>query len=79
MLSLGKTLLAFALLHSVLQGQICPLFQVFLTSYFCILVIYNEKDTFLGVLVLEGLVGLHKTVQLQLFKHYWLGYRLGLL
>ena len=77
--SLGKTQLAFALLHSVLQGQICLLFQVFLTSYFCILVIYNEKDTFLGVLVLEGLVGLHKTVQLQLFKHYWLGYRLGLL
>ena len=27
---LGKTLLAFALLHSVLQGQICLLFQVFL-------------------------------------------------
>ena len=28
-LSLGKTLLAFALLHSVLQGQICLLLQVF--------------------------------------------------
>ena len=28
--SLGKTLLAFALLHSVLQGQICLLLQVFL-------------------------------------------------
>ena len=28
--SLGKTLLAFALLHFVLQGQICPLLQVFL-------------------------------------------------
>ena len=27
---LGKTLLAFALLHSVLQGQICLLLQVFL-------------------------------------------------
>ena len=26
--SLGKTLLTFALLHSVLQGQICPLLQV---------------------------------------------------
>ena len=28
--SLGKTLLVFALLHSVLQGQICLLLQVFL-------------------------------------------------
>ena len=28
--SLGKTLLAFALLHSVLQGQICLLLQLFL-------------------------------------------------
>ena len=28
--SLGKTLLAFALFHSVLQGQICLLLQVFL-------------------------------------------------
>ena len=28
--SLGKTLLAFALLHSVLHGQICLLLQVFL-------------------------------------------------
>ena len=28
--SLGKTLLAFALLHSVFQGQICLLLQVFL-------------------------------------------------
>ena len=27
---LGKTLLAFAMLHSVLQGQICLLLQVFL-------------------------------------------------
>ena len=30
MRSLGKTLLVFALLHSVLQGQICLLLQVFL-------------------------------------------------
>ena len=29
MCSLGKTLLAFALLHSVLQSQICLLLQVF--------------------------------------------------
>ena len=69
--SLGKTLLAFALLHSVLQGQICLLFQVFLTSYFCIPVPFNEKDIFFGVL--EDLVCLHRTVQLQLLQHYWLG------
>ena len=30
------------------------------------------------MLVLKGLVGLHKTVQLQLLQHYWLGHRLGL-
>ena len=31
------------------------------------------------VLVLKGLVGLHRTVQLQLLQHYWLRHRLGLL
>ena len=31
--SLGKTLLAFALLHSVFQGQICLLLQVFLGAH----------------------------------------------
>ena len=30
------------------------------------------------VLVLESLVGLHRTVQLQLLQHYWAGHRLGL-
>ena len=29
------------------------------------------------VLVLKGLVGLHRTVQLQLLQCYWLGHRLG--
>ena len=37
------------------------------------------KRTFLLVLVLKGLVGLHRTVQLQLLQYYWLGHRLGLL
>ena len=32
-----------------------------------------------GVLVPEGLVGLHRTIQHQLLQHYWLGHRLGLL
>ena len=39
-----------------------------MTSYFCIPVPYNEKDIFWGVLVLEGLVGLHRTSQLQQFN-----------
>ena len=29
------------------------------------------------VLVLEGLVGLHRTVQVKLLCHYWLGDRIG--
>ena len=28
------------------------------------------------MLVLEGLIDLHRTVQLQLLQHYWLGHRL---
>ena len=63
--SLGKTLVSFALLHSVFQGQIACYSRYFLTSYFCIPVLYNEKDIFFGVLVLEVLVGSHWTVQLQ--------------
>ena len=31
----------------------------------------------MGVLVLKGLVGLHRIIQLQLLQHYWLGHRLG--
>ena len=76
---LGKTLLVFALLCSIFQDQICLLLRCFLTSYFCIPVPYNEKDIFFGVLVLKGLVGLHRTFQLQLLQHYWLGHSLGLL
>ena len=65
---LAKLLSAFALLHSVLQGQICLLCRCFVTSYFCIPVPYNEKDIFFGVLVLKGLVGLPRTVQLSFFS-----------
>ena len=48
-----------------------------LTSYFCILVPHNEKDIFFLVLVLEGVVDLHRTVQL--LQHFWSGHRLRLL
>ena len=74
--SLGKTLLAFALLHLVFQGQICLLLQVSLNF----LLFHSSplwwKGNLLGVLVLEGLVGLHRAIQLQLLQHYWSGHRL---
>ena len=31
------------------------------------------------MLVVKGLVDLHRTVQLQLLQHYWLGHKVGLL
>ena len=55
---------------------------IFLTSYFHIPTSYDEKNIFFFfflVLVLESLVGLHRTIQLQLLWHQWLGHRLGLL
>ena len=64
--SLVKTLLAFALLHFVLQGQTCLLLQVSLD--FCIPVPYDEKDSFFGVNSRRSL-GLHSTSQLHLFWH----------
>ena len=77
--SLGRTLSAFALLHSVLQAQTCLLLQMF-PDY---LLLHSSplwwKRHLFGVLVLEGLIGLHRTVQLQLLQHYWSGHRLGLL
>ena len=61
---LGKTLLVFALLHSIFLGQICLLLQVFPDF----LLLYSNplqwKGHFWGVLVLKGLVGLHRTIQL---------------
>ena len=72
-------LLAFALLHLVFQGQTLVYSWYLLTCYFCIPVPYGEKDIFFWVLVLEGLVGLHRTIQFQPLQHCWLGHRLGLL
>ena len=63
----------------VLQGQICLLLQV--SPDF--LLLHSSplwwKGHLFWMLVLKGLVGLHRTVQLQLLQHYWLGHRLGLL
>ena len=73
MCSLDKTLLTFALLHFILQGQICLVFWYLLTSYFCIPIPYEEKNIFFLC------CSLHRTCQLQLLQHQWLGHRLGLL
>ena len=43
-----------------------PVTPGILTSFFCIPVPYDEKDIFLLVLVLEGVVGLCRTIHLQL-------------
>ena len=66
-----KTLLNFALLHFVLQGQTCLLFWVTLDF-----LLFNSnplwwKGSF-SVLVVEGLVGFYKTDQPQLLWHKWL-------
>ena len=66
-------LLAFALLHSVLQGQTCLLLQVSLDFLFFHSSLLRGKGHLFWVLVLESLVGLHRTNQL---RHYWLGHRL---
>ena len=75
---LGKTLLAFALHHSILQGQICLLLQIFLDFLLWHSSPLSCKGHLLWMLFVKGLVGLHRTIQLQLFQHYWLGHRLGL-
>ena len=62
------------------HGQICLLLQVFLD--FLLLhssPLYWKGHLFFGVLVLESLVGLHRTIQLKLLQHYWSGHRLGFL
>ena len=72
----GKTLLAFALFHFVLQGQACLLLQISLEF----LLLHSRplwwKTHLVLVLVLEGFVGLHRTIQLQLLQLFWLGHRL---
>ena len=65
--SLGKTLLDCVLLHFVHHSQTSPEFQVSLDFLICIPVPYDEKNIFFLVLVLENLIGLLRTVQLQLF------------
>ena len=74
-----KTLSVFALLHFLLQGQICLLLYISLDF----LLLHSSplwwKGHLFWVIVLEGLVGLPRTIQLQLLQRYWLGHRLGFL
>ena len=78
-------LLASALLHFVLQGQTCLLCHVSISwlSTFIFQSPLMKKDNglvfFVCVSVLEGLVGLQRTIQLQLLQCQWLGHRHGLL
>ena len=78
MCSLGKTLLAFALLYSILQGQICLLLQVFLDFLLLYFSPLQLKGHLLGMLILEDLVVIHGTIHLQLLQYNWPGHRLEL-
>ena len=76
--SLGKTLLAFALPHLCIPK---PSFPVTPGVYWFPIFSFQSpvmKRTSFFVLVLGGLIGLHRTVQLPLLQCYWLGHRLGL-
>ena len=69
-----QNFVSLSLTHFVLQGQTCLLLQV--SPDFLLLhsnPLWRKGQLFL-VLVLEGLVGLHRTIQLQLLQHYWLGH-----
>ena len=67
--SLGKTLLAFALPHFVLQEQTCLLLRVSLDFVFLHSSSLWWKGRLFLVLVVEGLISLHRTFQLYLLQH----------
>ena len=56
MLFLGKTLLVFALLHSVFQGQICLLLQVFLVDFWIAAILTGVKCYLIEVLICLSLI-----------------------
>ena len=58
--SLGKTLLVFALLHSVFQGQICPLPRCFLTSYLCIKILQARVQQYVNCELSDVQAGFRK-------------------
>ena len=69
----GNTLLGFALLHFVLQGQICLFLYVALDFLLLHSSPLKFKEHLFWMLVLEHLVGLHRTIQLQLLQLYCVG------
>ena len=85
--SLGKTLLAFALLHFVLRPNLPVTPGISWLPTFAFQAPIMKRTSFLGVSSRRSLQdlhtyllqGLHTTVQFQLLQHYWLGHRLGLL
>ena len=58
--SIGKSLLAFALLHFVLKAKLVCYSRYLLTSYFCISVPYDEKASLLAQR-LKHLPAMHKS------------------
>ena len=68
MSSLGRTLLAFSCFILYFKAKFSCYSRYLLISYFCIPVPYGEKDIFFGVLLLEGLVGLHRPFNFNLFS-----------
>ena len=76
--SLDEILLAFALLHFVLQGQTPVILAISWLPTFA----FNSsirKMTFFLMLVLEDIVGLHRPVNLSFFGINCWGHRFGLL
>ena len=72
-------LLAFVLLYFVLQRPTLPFTPDILTSYLCIPIPLWWKGHLFLVLALEGLIGLHRTDQIQFLRPQWWRHRLGLL
>ena len=66
--SLGKTLLTFVMIHFVLQSQICLFLQVFLDFLLLHSSPLKWKWHLFWLLVLEGLIGLHRIIQLGFFS-----------
>ena len=67
MCSLEETLLAFALLHFILQRPNLPVTLDILTSCLCIPIPWWWKGHLFLVLALEGLIGLHRTGNISFF------------
>ena len=78
--SLDKTLLALPCFILYCKAKLnLLLLSISWLLTFAFQSLMMKKDIFFLAFVLEGLVGLHRTIQIQLLQHRWLGHRLGLL